>query len=555
MGNCSSSKRKRPIPPRKGSSNAIRRVLLDDSKKEGNIFRRSLSKEENFHTSNEINFNISSARKKDNNKIINNIIPHSKNQKSLIIKLKNNNKSNNKSLIKIKSKEKINNLKNYTIRKSIISNNSNSGVKSKYIHIKNRSSSSRYDSSSINSSITNNYSNSQLINNTNNNIKIFLPNKVIKTSSKCKNKNRIPRSTFESNNSNISSSNTRNCKVKLNNVYCNTYNEINDENINIINKNIFNIYNHNNININFYQTKNINSNSKNKEIYKCIKTIEGHKEKIVSMIELSNGLVATGSYDSKIKIWDIENAICIKTINENGFIFCLLEMEPNFILSGTNKNTIQLFNINSPSNINEKIFSFKSHDLWVNCLVKCNSQFFSSGSNDAEIKIWDYYKKSLYKSLKGHEDCILTMTLLKNERLCSGSADLTIKIWDWKEGKCINTLTGHEKWVKSLCQLENGNIISGSDDMIIKIWKENKCIKEFMGHRHSIRTLCIISQNIFASGSFDGTIKIWNLNSMEAIQTLVGDQSYVISVIKISNGDLISCSNDHSIKIWRKQDC
>ena len=554
MGNCSSSKRKIPIPPRKGRSNAIRRVLLDVSKKEGIIFKRSLSKEENFHTSNEINFNINSTRIKDNNKNMNNIIPHSKNKKSLIIKLKsNNNKSNNKDLIKIKSKEKkINNLKNYTIRKSIISNNNNSGVKSKYIHIKNRSSSSRYESSSINSSITNNYSNSQLINNTNNNIKIFLPNKVIKTTSKCKNKNKIPRSTFESNISNISASNTRNCKIKINKVYSNTFNEINDENINIINKNIFNIYNNNNININFYQTKNINSNSISSKIYKCIKTIEGHKEKIVSMIELSNGLVATGSYDCKIKIWDMESFVCIKTINENGFIFCLLEMEPNFILSGTNKNTIQLFNLNSPSNINEKLFTFIGHDLWVNCLVKCNSQFFSSGSNDAEIKIWDYYKKSLYKTLKGHEDCILSMTLLKNEKLCSGSADLTIKIWDWKEGKCINTLVGHEKWVKSLCQLENGNIISGSDDMTIKMWKENDCIKEFIGHNHSVRTLCIISQDIFASGSFDGTIKIWDINSMEAIQTLEGHQSYVISVIKISNGDLISCSNDHCIKIWRK---
>ena len=41
-------------------------------------------------------------------------------------------------------------------------------------------------------------------------------------------------------------------------------------------------------------------------------------------------------------------------------------------------------------------------------------------------------------------------------------------------------------------------------------------------------------------------------NSLEALQTLTGHLSYVISVIKISNGDLISCSNDHSIKIWRK---
>ena len=291
-------------------------------------------------------------------------------------------------------------------------------------------------------------------------------------------------------------------------------------------------------------------------MYKCIKTIEGHEEKIVSMIELSNGLIATGSYDCKIKIWDIANNVCIKAINEKGFIFCLLEMEPNFILSGTNKNTIQLFHINSLTNgddTDESIFSFKGHDLWVNCLVKCNSQFFSSGSNDAEIKIWDYYNKSLNKTLKGHEDCILTMILLKNKLLCSGSADLSLKIWEWKEGNCITTLYGHEKWVKCVCELKNGYIVSGSDDMIIKIWKDNKCLKDFVGHTHSRRTLCKISEKEFASGSFDGTIKLWDINSLEPFQTLIGHQSYVTSLIQISNGDLISCSNDHTIKVRRKK--
>lgn len=550
MGNCLSVKRKIPIPPRKGSYSSVKRVLLENTQKEGNSFRKSLSKEEFLSTSNEINININSMKKIDNNKNINNIIPHSKIKKPMIIRPTN--KSNNSS-IKIKYKEKIiNNLKDYSIKCIDYNTNRNSNVKSKYIHIKSRSSSSKYDTSSINSSI-NNYNSSLLAND----LKIILPNKLFKTGTKCKNKNRIPRSTFEYNNSNLSLSNASNCKIKINKVYnSNTYKRNNDENINIINKNIFNIYNNNNININFYQNNRNNSNLKNKEMYKCIKTIEGHEEKIVSMIELSNGLIATGSYDCKIKIWDIANNVCIKAINEKGFIFCLLEMEPNFILSGTNKNTIQLFHINSLTNgddTDESIFSFKGHDLWVNCLVKCNSQFFSSGSNDAEIKIWDYYNKSLNKTLKGHEDCILTMILLKNKLLCSGSADLSLKIWEWKEGNCITTLYGHEKWVKCICELKNGYIVSGSDDMIIKIWKDNKCLKDFIGHTHSIRTLCKISEKEFASGSFDGTIKLWDINSLEPFQTLIGHQSYVTSLIQISNGDLISCSNDHTIKVWRKK--
>ena len=39
------------------------------------------------------------------------------------------------------------------------------------------------------------------------------------------------------------------------------------------------------------------------------------------MIELSNGAIATGSYDKKIKIWNIESLNCIKTIDEEGYIF------------------------------------------------------------------------------------------------------------------------------------------------------------------------------------------------------------------------------------------
>ena len=144
------------------------------------------------------------------------------------------------------------------------------------------------------------------------------------------------------------------------------------------------------------------------------------------------------------------------------------------------------------------------------------------------------------------------MILLKDKKICSGSADLSLRIWDWELGICLFSFNGHEKWIKCLCQLDKEDvIISGTDDMKIKIWKkignnENNInnewtvIKEYIGHRHSIRTLCKINEDTFASGSFDGSIKIWNLNENDFIQSLEGHKSYVISIIKIKNGDLVS---------------
>ena len=295
---------------------------------------------------------------------------------------------------------------------------------------------------------------------------------------------------------------------------------------------------------------------KSKKEFICTKTFEGHIEKIVSLIQLSSGKIASGSYDNTIRIWNMDSLKEDKIINESGRVFTLLEFEKDKLLAGTSDNVINIWDVN-PTN-NSCLFSFSGHELWINCLVKINNLYFASASNDAKIKIWDYYKRKCLCDLTGHKDCILTLILLKNNYLCSGSADLTIKVWDWEKGKCLSTLRGHQKWVKCVFELDNGVIVSGSDDKTIKLWKDYNLISTLDQHKHSVRTFCQINKNYFASGSFDCTIKIWNINTLECFQTLIGHNSNIICIISLNNKDdnpnksysIASCSNDKTIKIW-----
>ena len=313
---------------------------------------------------------------------------------------------------------------------------------------------------------------------------------------------------------------------------------------------------------NEYYLKNKNIEIKNeKNKFACVKTLLGHTNKIVSLIELESGRLVSGSYDNTIRIWDLNDKNGNEQIiNESERILSLLEFERNKILSGTGDNSINLWDLDNPEKM---IFSFKGHELWVNALVKCDSNYFASASNDSKIKIWDYYKRECVSTLKGHVDCILSLILLRNRNLCSGSADLTIRIWDWGQGECISILKGHTRWVKCVLELDNGVLITGSDDKTIKLWKNEINFKTLEEHAHSVRTFCQINEKFFASGSFDYTIKIWEIDTWKCVQTLYGHELNIICLISLKHQNdksneengynelIASCSNDKSIKIWK----
>ena len=269
--------------------------------------------------------------------------------------------------------------------------------------------------------------------------------------------------------------------------------------------------------------------------FKLKHSFVAHDKIIVSMIELKNKMIATGSYDKTIKLWALDNGkeILEQIIHEDGKVFSLLEFDDNMLLSAIDKTPddiqeinqiskddilIRLWDLNSQDN--KSVYDFKGHSLRVNALVKCNDKFFASCSNDNTIIIWDYVFRQKRNTLQGHTDCILCMILLKDGTLCSGSADTTIKI-------------------------------SGSQDNIIKIWDGNRNIADLQEHNRSVRSICQIGNtNYIATASFDHTIKIWDINKSTSVQTLEGHSSSVINVIYHSDEYLISSSNDKTIKIW-----
>ncbi len=121
------------------------------------------------------------------------------------------------------------------------------------------------------------------------------------------------------------------------------------------------------------------------------------QEKKYSSTKLPNFKIylAIRTFDSNIKIWDVQSRTCTKTLI--------------------------------------------GHNFYVTTIIKLNEFTIASGSMDNSIKIWDVPSGTCTKTLTGHSDCVNTLIKLNEFTIASGSGDNSIKIWDVISGKCTKT--------------------------------------------------------------------------------------------------------------------
>ena len=221
MGNCTSSRRKIPIPKKQGISTAIKNVVIEDLS-EGKKIKRSFSKGSITSSSN-INFNniikINNDIEKKENMNLNNL---------------NINDNNINKIFKSKSKSKEKSINDYNIKKFFDYSN-NGYIKEDINKVNNNISKNSY----VKNRILKTNSFNKIIDNKSNNYLLNIPKDPNKSSVKCKLKNKIPRSTYNSIKSSIYNTYIPNISNNISTHNNNSYNETNKENINTLNNAFF----------------------------------------------------------------------------------------------------------------------------------------------------------------------------------------------------------------------------------------------------------------------------------------------------------------------------
>ena len=300
---------------------------------------------------------------------------------------------------------------------------------------------------------------------------------------------------------------------------------------------------------------------------------------------IEHGIAATCSYDSSIKIWDIEKNKVLNTLkldfnsinvvlnnkkekkaveNERISIFCLrwCPKDKNLLLSGDSKGSIRLWDISKSRLLFSTQCSSKEDlnivgidwDINDNIIVGCfdnNVYLFKFENIKIEFKKVFKLGSSVYQ---------LKFNPYIDFQFAAACNDCSIKIFNLENDKPLHTLTGHTEKVFGVEWNRNlkGLLASSSDDTRIGIWEIDKKSSFFLtGHSNKVRHLIWLDDfpSVLISSSWDGKIKFWNITSKTNLCTIIEHYSDVYGIDLCPNHPflLISSSRDTSIRFWNFQ--
>lgn len=331
------------------------------------------------------------------------------------------------------------------------------------------------------------------------------------------------------------------------------------------------------------------------------RTLEGHqKHGWIARFDPAGDLVATGSDDRTIRLWDVASGKLLRVLEGHGDVLRELAFSPDGsrLASASDDQTVRLWDVETGETVavldghaakvigviyspqGDRLLSVEdfpenSLHLWDAATGRriaklsghtnqVNSFTFSpdgtqiaTGSWDWTARLWDGKTGALTDTLRGHRGCVNSVAFSPDgTRLISGAWDQTVRVWDVETTTLMAILLGHKMDVHGATYTADGKwIVSCSIDAEIRVWDAAGVERQggLRGHSSFVYDVAFHPDGSrVASASWDGTARIWNATSGETLAVLnVPDQAIVASVAFHPGGQLVATlSRDDKVRLW-----
>ncbi len=275
------------------------------------------------------------------------------------------------------------------------------------------------------------------------------------------------------------------------------------------------------------------------------------------------GLLASGGLDATVRLWDTKLGTLLQEVPHPGQVSALAwSPDGHLLATGDDASTIRLWEI-GPSRPATCVESLVGHSSWVWGLAFApDGRTLASASWDGSVKLWELGEAGrlrLRQALVGHTQQVQPVAWSPDGgTLASGSFDHTIRLWDAKQGLARAVLQGHSAAVHGLAFTpDSRHLLSGSPDGTLRLWEveRGQCVRVLRGYDACLYDLDWSPDGTqLASAGSDSVVSLWRVEGPGGGAprgVLRGHGWSVYGVAWHPDGGVLASSGwDNAIRLW-----
>ncbi|KAJ2813786.1 hypothetical protein H4S07_000406 [Coemansia furcata] len=272
-------------------------------------------------------------------------------------------------------------------------------------------------------------------------------------------------------------------------------------------------------------------------------------------------LLASGSSDNTVRIWDTDSAECLAVLRGHTsriWDICV-DRAGSTLFSASGDGSVKVWDIrdlHKPQCLHT-ITADDGGDIYSVSLNPLESHIIMAGY-DRKIRLYDRVTGRVVQTFHGH-DLSVAQAIANplGNLIISGSKDQTIRFWDMMSGSCVKSLRSHLGEVTSVATSDSGMLLlSSSKDNSNRLWdlRSLKRLCRYKGHQNTSKNFIrsgFVGDSLIVGGSEDGMVYLWDRESTNIVQRLDGHQGIVYDAKwNPKRGILCSASDDWTLKTW-----
>lgn len=275
-----------------------------------------------------------------------------------------------------------------------------------------------------------------------------------------------------------------------------------------------------------------------------IREFQAHNDMITALdFDAPFGTMVTSALDDTVRVWDLNLGRCIGLLEGHQASVRCLQVEDNLVATGSMDASIRLWDLSQA-------------DYFPYDDTESQSTIPEGDENDDQSAIREpapqpraqhhstNMRDCALNTLSGHV-AEITALHFRGDTLVSGSADKTLRQWDLTKGRCVQTLDVLWAAAQASAIINTNSTSSNSTNNPNGFRNTGSRIPDssadFVGALQCFDAA-------LACGTVDGMVRLWDLRSGQVHRSLVGHTG-AVTCLQFDDSALVTGSADRSIRV------